>query len=49
MIQDNYSLLKQARQDFLNGTGHPEQIVRPEVFASWQRSLAFHADTETAR
>lgn len=49
MIQDNYSLLKQARQDFSNGTGHPEQIVRPEVFASWQRSLAFHADTETAR
>ena len=33
MISDTYlSALKQARKDFMEGTGHPEMIIREEVW-----------------
>ena len=50
MISDTYlSALKQARKDFMEGTGHPEMIIREEVLDSWRRSRAFHINAQDAR
>lgn len=50
MISDTYlSALKQARKDFMEGTGHPEMIIREEVLDSWRRSRAFHINAPDAR
>lgn len=50
MISDTYlSALKQARKDFMEGTGHPEMIIREEVLDSWRRSRAFHINAQVAR
>ena len=50
MISDTYlSALKQARKDFMEGTGHPEMIIRKEVLDSWRRSRAFHINAQDAR
>ena len=50
MISDAYlSALKQARKDFMNGTGHPEKVIREEVLDSWRRSRAFHIIPKEAR
>ena len=50
MISDTYlSALKQARKDFMEGTCHPEMIIREEVLDSWRRSRAFHINAQDAR
>lgn len=50
MEQEAYlKQLKKAREDFMNGTGHPERIVRKEVLDAWIRSRSFQIDPEYAR
>lgn len=49
MSKINLEELKQAREDFFHGTGHPETIVREDVLYSWKRSRAFHLTAEKAR
>ncbi len=50
MIPDtNPEILKQARDDFMSGKGHPENIIRQEVYDSWIRSRAFHINPKEAR
>ncbi len=50
MTQETYQeRLKKAREDFMNGTGHPERIIRKEILDSWIRSRSFRIDPEYAR
>lgn len=50
MFSDQYLLeLRNAHNGFFNGTGHPEKIVRKEVYDSWLRSKSHHVSPENAR
>lgn len=50
MISDQHLKdLRNAHNGFFNGTGHPEKIVRKEVYDSWLRSKSHHVSPENAR
>lgn len=50
MISEQYLIaMQQAKQDFLNGSGHPEKVIRQEVLDSWTRSKSYNITLENAR
>lgn len=46
---ENFLKLKKAHRDFFCNSGHPENIVRPEVYDSWIRSKSYDINAENAK
>lgn len=50
MISEEYlASLKKARKDFMNHTGHPEKLIRKDIYDSWIRSRSYEINPEQAK